>query len=80
MSAIGARVTALLHATPAVVKSHGSGVYLGHFMHPEHRMGVARIKLDSGKTIWGINCWYAPEAQVEDYIASRYPNAEITLI
>jgi hypothetical protein len=33
--------------------------------------GNPRIKLDSGKTVWGYECYWGPESKMRDYIGGR---------
>lgn len=30
-----------------------------------------RIKLDSGKTVWGCQCWWGPEEQIKQAVGNR---------
>jgi len=76
MSKIGDRVGAILSAEGSTVRLLGYGVYEGDFI-PEEGIGGhgdmireagiknPRIKLDSGKTVYGCECWWGPEATIK---------------
>jgi Zn-finger protein len=52
----------------------GYGVYEGNFereIYPGLKMNNPRIKLDSGKTVWGCECWWADEAEVKDMVTGK---------
>jgi len=34
-------------------------------------IGNPRIRLDSGQTVWGAECWWGPEEEVRNSIGSR---------
>jgi len=61
---IGDRVIAVFGVSNGVVKSFGEGVYVGSFPLPEWVGGFnfgqdnPRIDLDSGKQVWGCECWW----------------------
>ena len=68
MRNIGERVIAILSAKDGVVYSLGEGVYAGHQTPPAELFGdfpgmtSPRIDLDTGQTVWGVECWWeAPE-------------------
>jgi hypothetical protein len=78
------RVTALLCVDGDKVYSFGDGTYVGDEVpppeiNPEFRaamgeLGMAerpnpKIDLDSGKTVWGCECWWGPA----DEIKSKFP-------
>jgi hypothetical protein len=64
MTAIGTRVTAILGAKDGIIRTFGDGVYAGDFdLPPEYgfeHFKNPRIDLDSGKTVWGCECWWGP--------------------
>src|SRR5262245_1786073 len=70
---IGMRVGAICGAEPKtkIVKFFGYGVYEGDHTPPAEAGGFnfgfanPRIKLDSGKTVWGCECWWGPESQIK---------------
>ena len=76
------RVGAILHETEDIIYFLGFGKYLGDFV-PETAAGtlaeIAReeefenpkILLDSGKVVWGCECWWGPEEEVKTYIQGR---------
>ena len=72
---VGDRVIAIASAKDGVVKSFGAGVYAGDFKLPKDAAGLnfgqtnPRIDLDTGKTVWGCECWWGPEETVK----KRFP-------
>lgn len=79
---IGTRVGVILSANHEEVKLLGYGVYAGNFVPPSDSVGFAaklhnlnvpnpRIDLDSGDTVWGCECWWGPEAEINDLIGER---------
>ena len=75
MTKPGTRVIAIHDAKDSVVKSFGSGVYAGDFKVAPEAGGMnfgqdnPRIDLDSGKTVWGCECWWGEEKAVRN----RFP-------
>jgi hypothetical protein len=74
----GDRVGAISHGKDGTLYIFGYGVYDGDFV-PETAagwMGEAcqevgasnpRITLDSGKVVWGCECWWGSESRVREY-------------
>lgn len=69
---IGARVGAILGTDEDVVQFLGYGVYEGDEVPDENAVGMGpivrqlqrpnpKIRLDSGKVVWGCECWWYPE-------------------
>lgn len=71
---IGMRVGAILGSGKGVVKLLGYGVYEGDHPVASEAGGFnfgqdnPRIKLDSGKTCWGCECWWGPEERIKQEI------------
>lgn len=81
---IGSRVGAILGADEDVVKFLGYGVYEGDEVPDENAVGFGpilremkrpnpKIKLDSGKVVWGCECWWGPEEATKKKL-ERYAN------
>lgn len=80
---VGSRVGAILSASleDKTFKFLGYGVYEGDFVPHQGAAGWMtsairgwghtnpRIKLDSGKVVYGCQCWWGPEEQVQKMIA-----------
>ena len=79
---VGARIGAILGSDDKTVKLLGYGVYEGDFVPPETTGGFntgrpnPRLKLDSGKVVWGCECWWGSEAkmksEIEKWTAAGY--------
>lgn len=81
---LGDRVGAISHTDRNVLFLFGYGVYLGEFHPPKGTPGLFGmdasespndnpcILLDSGKIIWGCQCWWGPEEKVKRTV-DRYP-------
>ncbi len=79
---IGDRVGAISHDDGETVHLFGYGVYDGDFV-PDGAAGPMaqvlrrgkqanpRITLDNGKTVWGCECWWGPEADVKQVLEGR---------
>jgi hypothetical protein len=88
----GARVGAILKASPKEVHLLGYGVYDGDYEPPTFmgltkeelleewkRHGIEdtplptnpRITLDNGNVVWGNECWWASEEQIQTMIGER---------
>lgn len=67
----GYRVGAIMGGDDKSVKFFGYGVYEGDFELPGSVGGFnfgqknPRIKLDSGKIVWGCECWWGPEENIK---------------
>ena len=68
--AIGSRVGAILSTDAETVSLLGYGTYEGDLESP---LGFPNpcIKLDSGKKVWGFQCWWGSEAEIQKEIGSR---------
>lgn len=72
----GDRVGAILSADPqtSTVNFLGYGTYEGNFVPPFGPLNTLhilnpRIKLDSGETVWGCECWWGSEARIKATLA-----------
>jgi hypothetical protein len=66
------RVGALLDAHGDSVRLFGYGEHLGN--QPCEKLGGRpnpKIKLDSGKIVWGCECWWGPEEKIKKLVASK---------
>lgn len=76
MAAKGSRAGAILSANDDTVKFLGYGVYEGNEVPPKdvnellNAVGCPnpKITLDSGKVVWGCECWWGPEDKVKEKI------------
>ena len=84
MIKIGERVGALLRATKDEVEVLGYGVYEGDDVPDDAAGGMAslvraagiknpKIRLDSGKVVWGCECWWGSEEETKKRVA-QYPS------
>lgn len=83
MSRIGERVGAIHTTSADEVQLFGFGVYAGREVPgPEAAGWMAemvrdlghsnpKIVLDSGKAVYGCECWFGPEAEVLEMIGDR---------
>ena len=83
MSRVGERVGAIHTTSADEVQLFGFGVYAGREVPCEEAAGwladMARemghdnpkIVLDSGKVVYGCECWFGPEAEVREMIGDR---------
>ena len=71
MEKVGMRVGAILEANRTTVHLLGYGVYDGDIEHPEYGFPNPRITLDDGRIVWGMECWWGPEAEVKESIGDR---------
>jgi len=76
----GERVAAIAHMDAEKVVFYGYGVYEGDFISPfsvdvtdspEKPDTNPRIRLDNGKIVWGIECWWLKE---EDFRSVTPPD------
>ena len=79
----GCRVGAILSAKGNVVRFLGYGVYEGDFDPEEGADGSLaeamrelgfknpRIRLDDGRIVWGIQCWWSAEEKVRAMISGK---------
>jgi hypothetical protein len=79
---IGDRVGAIASADKEEVYIFGYGQYMGDVVPPPEItfMGLSlaelghtnpKILLDSGKVVWGCECWWGPEDKIKASIGSR---------
>jgi hypothetical protein len=79
---IGDRVGAIMSADKDEVRIFGYGQYMGEEVPPPEitmfglslaAMGHTnpKILLDSGKVVWGCECWWGPEDQVKASVHDR---------
>lgn len=82
LSQKGERVGAILSEDGGVVNFLGYGVYRGSEVPPPgvtcmgtdlHELGIAnpRIDLDNGDTVWGCQCWWGPEKDIQGYLQNK---------
>jgi hypothetical protein len=83
---VGTRVGAILEVNDNDVKFLGFGRYIGDFV-PEEAVGFLatffketrkpcpKIELDSGKVVYGCECWWEEEGRVKK-ILSNYDKVE----
>jgi hypothetical protein len=79
---IGDRVGAIFAETDKRVEFLGYGSYAGDFV-PETAGGFLaeiakivesknpKIFLDSGKVVWGCECWWGPEEEIKKHLEGR---------
>lgn len=72
---VGMRVGVILSSEPEekVVNLFGYGVYGGEQplppeFGPLEGLPNPCILLDSGEKVWGIECWWGPEARIKAYV------------
>jgi hypothetical protein len=81
MKNIGDRVGAILKSNKTTVWLFGYGTYLG-YAKPDPELGVAMfgipvewkspsIKLDSGKLVFGAECWWGSESGVKALVEGK---------
>ena len=79
---IGSRVGAIQSADSEKVDFYGYGVYEGEEIPSKeeneflNKLSIPnpKIKLDSGKFVWGYECWWGPEDRVKEMIGERTVN------
>lgn len=77
MTKIGERVGAILSADGDRVQLLGFGKYVGDEVPGEGIAGFnigipnPKIVLDSGKVVFGCECWWGTESQIRKQIGSR---------
>jgi hypothetical protein len=87
----GDRVVAIQGVSGKSVRIYGLGTFegehpiadeaTGFFAEAARAAGLTnpRIKLDSGKTVWGCECWWAPEGQFAMYVRMGYALTSIDI-
>lgn len=69
---IGDRVGAIQYSNKEVVNFYGYGTYEGEQPCPKFfDLPNPKIKLDNGKIVWGMECWWGPEEEVKQLIGNR---------
>mgnify|MGYP000989625206 CR=1 len=83
MSRIGERVAAIRTTSDGEVRLFGFGLYAGREVPGPEAVGWLadmvrelghdnpKIVLDSGKVVYGCECWFGPEAEVRAMIGDR---------
>lgn len=77
MTEVGSRVGAVMSADAKEVKFFGYGVYVGDEVPGEEVGGFnlgfpnPKIELDSGKVVFGCECWWGSEEEVVKMIGER---------
>lgn len=84
MPKAGDRVFAIMDADSATVRLFGSGVYVGDEKpdKDQHKFGMVgmlakegienpRINLDNGDVVWGCECWWGPEDELEEILKGK---------
>lgn len=75
----GDRVGAILESKEGTIKFLGFGEYKGEEIPPETAGGLApvvsemgkvnpKIELDNGDVVWGCECWWGSEDQIQKYL------------
>lgn len=64
----GDRVGALACANSEIVQLFGYGVYIGMEYNSDLGRQNPKIQLDSGEVVWGAECWWASESEIEEKI------------
>lgn len=76
------RVGAILSSQGSTVQFLGWGVlegrevpdpslgYLAYLLHSAGRSNP-KIRLDNGKTVWGFECWWGREAEIQAFLKDR---------
>jgi len=81
MNKVGSRVGAINKAKDGVVEFFGFGIYVGDEIPVEakgfladglkkHNQVNPKIQLDSGKVVYGCECWWCSERQAKELLAS----------
>ena len=77
MVTIGDRVGAIQKADDDNVYLFGYGTYQGESVPPKNiggfNLGIPNpeIKLDSGISVFGCECWWGPEEKVKEMVGGR---------
>jgi hypothetical protein len=79
----GPRVIAIESLSHGVLRVYGLGIYLGNKIpdvEPFRSRGLKNpcIQLDSGRIIWGFQCWWQEISQFERLYADEIQNIELT--
>jgi hypothetical protein len=75
---VGARVGAIMDSEDGVVNFIGYGKYVG-FQPTKLGFENPKIELDNGKVVYGVQCWWGPEAEIKELLAAatKVNNVEI---
>jgi hypothetical protein len=74
---IGQRVGAISHGEGDTIWIFGFGVYEGDHVPPAEAGGFnfghpnPRIRLDSGKHVYGCECWWGSEAKIREQVSGK---------
>lgn len=79
---VGARVGALLSGTATTAKFLGWGTFEGREVPGEEAGGFAeflreagmenpKIRLDNGKVVWGCECWWGSEVEIQKVLEGK---------
>ena len=88
MSKVGDRVVAIRDSNPEtrILNIYGVGVYGGDEEPPAGLEGLffggmpnPKIELDGGGVVWGAQCWWGAESQLEDYREHGYKVVTVPL-
>lgn len=82
MVKVGDRLGAIASGDQEEVRIYGYGVYIGHEIPSAQCGGLGptireqgrtnpTIKLDSGKVVYGCECWWGPEEKIREAIGPR---------
>jgi hypothetical protein len=76
MHAIGIRVGAILSMDDETCNHLGYGTYDGDEIPIINGMEVLsrpnpKITLDSGKVVWGCECWWGPEDKIKEQVEGK---------
>lgn len=86
----GARVGAILSSEGTTVHFLGYGTYVGDVI-PQEAMGMLaemarsqqvtnpKIELDSGKVVYGCECWWGPEEEVRQRLEAFEDVVEVDI-
>jgi hypothetical protein len=70
----GDRVGAIKCSTDTTVDFFGYGKYTGMIMPPKELGFPLRnpcIELDSGKLVYGFQCWWGPEEKIKELLVGK---------
>ena len=78
---VGDRVGAIYSTRFKTIYFYGFGTYAGHEVPPNdlagmgrmyHELGIenSKILLDSGKTVWGFECWWDSEDRIKTILST----------
>lgn len=68
---VGDRVTAISHTEDNTVYVFGSGIYVGD-AEKDAGFPTNKIELDDGQVVYGYECWWGPEAVIQERIKNMH--------